>query len=134
MVTTQAMMDTVKVSGFDTGNLVAAIDALSALERDSTVCAMAMAAGCGHEDLGSATRAALDCADVAAAAHRVLSRGPSVDVAVALAILDAAIAAADRCVAECQDSTHEHCQLHVESARHASGSCHALIDSMSVKS
>jgi hypothetical protein len=74
------------------------------IDRDSTTCAEAMMA---HNTVSmiSATRAALDCADIAAAAQRVLSRST----------------AADRCAAECGQhaSHHGDCRVHSKTAQRA---------------
>ena len=84
---------------FNIDELAAVLQALTDLDRDSTTCAAAMMA---HKstDMVSATRAALDCVDVAAAARRVLSRATASDADVIRAILKATATAADRCAAE----------------------------------
>ena len=75
-------------------------------------------------DMVSAERAALDCADIAAAAHRVLSRATAT-AGVIRAILEAAATAAERCAAECghHAAHHGHCRLHSESAQRAAELC-----------
>jgi hypothetical protein len=102
---------------------------LTDLDRHSTSCATAMMA---HHttDMLSATRAALDCADIAAAAHRVLSRATASDAGVIRAILQAAATAADRCATECghHAAHHSHCRVHSETARHAAQLCRAQLD------
>lgn len=81
-------------------------------------------------NLLSATRAALDCADIAAAAHRVLSRATAPDASVIRAILQAAATATDRCATECGHHAvhHSHCRVHSETARHADQLCRAQLD------
>lgn len=100
--------------------LAPVLRALTDLDRDSTTCATAMMA---HKsaDMVSATRAALDCADIAAAAQRVLARPTATDSRVIRAILEAAATAADRCVEECGQHAdhHGHCRIHSESAQRA---------------
>ncbi|HJT02320.1 MAG TPA: hypothetical protein VJ757_01635 [Pseudonocardiaceae bacterium] len=95
------------------------LEALVDLDRHSTACATAMMAH-NTTDMLSATRAALDCADIAATAHRVLSRDTATDVGVTRAILQAAATAADRCAVECGQHAvhHSHCRIHSETARH----------------
>ncbi|GAA2326067.1 hypothetical protein [Dactylosporangium salmoneum] len=134
MVGTQETLDSAGVGMFAIADLVTAVDALMALERDSTACAAAMSRcrGAAHGDgdgmnLVAAIHADLDCADMAGVAHRVLSRGPAADITVIRAVLEAAAAAADRCVVECGRSPHAHCQVHTESARRAAGSARALL-------
>jgi len=101
---------------------------LTDLDRHSTACATAMMA---HHtaDMLSATRAALDCADIAAAAHRVLSRDTATDTGVLKAILQAAATAADRCATECGYHAvhHSHCRDHSEAARRAAQLCRAQL-------
>jgi phosphoribosylaminoimidazole (AIR) synthetase len=101
---------------------------LTDLDRHSTACATAMMAHT-TTDMLSATRAALDCADIAAAAHRVLSRDPATDTSVLKAILHAAATAADRCAIECGHHAihHSHCRDHSKAARHAAQLCRAQL-------
>jgi phosphoribosylaminoimidazole (AIR) synthetase len=100
---------------------------LTDLDRHSTACATAMMA---HHttDMLSATRAALDCADIAAAAHRILSRDTATNT-VLKAILHAAATAADRCATECGHHAvhHSPCRDHSEAARHAAQLCRAQL-------
>lgn len=100
------------------------LQALTDLDRDSSTCANAMMSY-NATTMVSATRAALDCADIAAAAHRVLCRSTASDARVIRAILEAAATAADRCVAECSQhaSHHGHCRIHSATARHAAEVC-----------
>lgn len=104
------------------------LEVLTDLDRHSTACATAMMAH-NTTDMLSATRAALDCADIAAAAHRVLSRDTATDTGVLKAILQAAATAADRCAAECGQHAvhHSHCRVHSETARHAAQVCRAQL-------
>ena len=110
---------------FNIDELAAVLQALTDLDRDSTTCATAMMAHNG--DMLSATRAALDCADIAGAAQRVLSRATASDTGVIRAILEAAATAADRCATECGQhaSHHDHCRVHSETARRAAELCRA---------
>lgn len=100
------------------------LQVLTDLESDSTTCARAMMAY-NTVAMVSATRAALDCADIAAAAQRVLSRPTAPDAGVLRAILQAAAAAAERCAAECGQHAghHGHCRVHSETARRAADLC-----------
>ncbi len=104
------------------------LEVLTDLDRHSTACATAMMAH-NTTDMLSATRAALDCADIAAAAHRVLSRDTATDTGVLKAILQAAATAADRCATECGQHAvhHSHCRVHSETARHAAQVCRAQL-------
>lgn len=103
---------------FDVDELATVVQALADLDRDSTACAVAMTAGSGAQ---SATRAALDAADIAATAGRVLARGEAADLNVVRSILEAAAVAAERSAGECgAHAAHsEHCRIHSESATRA---------------
>jgi hypothetical protein len=114
---------------FDIEALANVVNALSNLDRDSTACAMAMAAG---GNATNATRAALDAADISGTAARVLSRGESADLNVVRNILEAAAAAAERSANECgAHAEHsEHCRLHAESANQAAGLVRSLLNNL----
>ncbi len=109
---------------FTVNGLAAVLQALTDLDRDSTTCDTAMLA---HRaaDMVSATRAALDCAAIAGAAPRVLSRPTASDAGVIRAILEAVVTAADRCAAECGQHAghHGHCRIHSESAQRTAKLC-----------
>ena len=111
---------------FNIDELAAVLQALTDLDRHSTTCATAMMAH-NTMDMLSATRAALDCADIAGAAQRVLSRATASDTGVIRAILEAAVTAADRCATECGQhaSHHDHCRVHSETAQRAAELCRA---------
>ncbi|MGH3833602.1 MAG: zf-HC2 domain-containing protein [Pseudonocardiaceae bacterium] len=109
--------------------LAAVRQSLSDLDRDSTICAAAMMAH-NTADMLSATQAALDCADIAAAAQRVLSRRGATDANVIRAILEAAATAADRSAAECGQHAghHGHCRIHSQSAQRAAELCRSELE------
>lgn len=117
------------------GKIMSTLDGLSTvlqvladLDRHSTTCATAMMVY-NTTDMLRATRAALDCADIAAAAYRVLSRDTATDAGVIRAILKAAATAADRCATECGQHAvhHSHCRVHSETAQHAAKLCRAQL-------
>lgn len=116
---------------FALGGLATVLQALAELDRDSTTCAAAMMALEGA-DMASATRAALDCADIATAAQRVLSRPTATDAGVVRAILEAVATAADRCAAECGQhaSHHGHCRVHSESAHRTAELCRSQLQNI----
>lgn len=111
---------------FTIDGLAAVLQALTDLDRNSTTCATAMMAH-NSADMVSATRAALDCADIAAAAQRILSRPTATDARVIRAVLEAAATAADRCAEECGQHAghHGHCRIHSQSAQRAAELCRA---------
>jgi hypothetical protein len=129
-VATQAPDVTVKLV-FTIDRLARVLQALTDLDRDSTTCATAMMAH-NTADMVSAMRAALDCADIAAAAQRVLSRPTATNAGVVRAILEAAVIAADRCAAECgQHADHYgHCRVHSESAQRAAELCRSELENI----
>ena len=116
---------------FTIDGLATVLQVLAELDRDSTTCATAMMAY-NTADMISATRAALNCADIAASAHRVLSRPAATDARVIRSILEAAVAAADRCAAECGQhaSHHGHCRVHSETAQRAARLCRSELQNI----
>jgi hypothetical protein len=116
---------------FTLSGLATVLQALTELDRDSTTCAAAMMALEGP-DMASATRAALDCADIATAAQRVLSRPTATDAGVVRAILEAVATAADRCAAECGQHAnhHGHCRVHSESAHRTAKLCRSELQNI----
>lgn len=117
MTNVREMLGTVTLEPvFNVEKLATVLQALPDLDRDSTTCASAMMAY-HAADMVSAERAALDCADIAAAAHRVLSRAT----------------AAERCAAECghHAAHHGHCRLHSESAQRAAELCRTELKNIS---
>ncbi len=103
---------------FDLDELATVLSALADLDRDSTACAVAMSSS---GSAGSAIRAALDAADIAATAGRVLARGESADLTVVKSVLEAAAVAAERSTRECgAHAEHsDHCRIHSESSSRA---------------
>ena len=116
---------------FTIDRLATILQALTDLDRNSTVCATAMMAH-NAADMLNATRAALDCADIAAAAQRVLSRPTATDAGVIRAVLEAAAVAAERCALECGQHAkhHGHCRVHSESAHRAAQLCRLELSNM----
>jgi hypothetical protein len=122
MTTAKDILQSVTVEpAFDVSELATVLQALADLDRDSTACAVSMTAGGGG--VLSATRAALDAADIAATAGRVLARGEAADLGVVKCVLEAAAVSAERCAEECgAHAEHsEHCRIHSESAGRAAG-------------
>jgi hypothetical protein len=118
MTSARDMLETVSVEpSFNIDELATVLQALADLDRDSTACAVAMTAGGGG--VLSATRAALDAADISATAGRVLARGEAADLGVVKSIIEAAAVAAERSADECGSHAEhsEHCRIHSDSAR-----------------
>lgn len=111
--------------------LAAVLQILTDLDRVSTTCATAMMAH-NTADMVRATRAALNCADIASSAHRVLSRRSATDARVIRTILQATATAADRCAAECGQHAdhHGHCRIHAETAQRAAELCRSELQSI----
>ncbi|MEJ2884967.1 hypothetical protein [Actinomycetospora aeridis] len=93
----------------------AALDALADCEQVSTACTVAMASVGG---MAGEIRLALDCADVCAATHRVLTRGEGGHAATLTALVDAALHACEASAAACgaHADHHDHCRKHADSA------------------
>jgi hypothetical protein len=117
MTNARDMLDTVTLEpAFDIEALATLLQSLADLNRDATACSSAMIAGGG---MATEVRAALDCADMAATAERVLARGADSDLGVTKAVLEAAVVAAERSAEECGKHAdhHAHCRLHSDTAR-----------------
>jgi hypothetical protein len=106
---------------FDIEALATVLQALSDLNRDATACSSAMIAS-DHGSMATEIRAALDCADTAGTAERVLARGAAADLGVTTAVLEAAVVSAERSAELCGKHTdhHAHCRLHSDTARRVS--------------
>lgn len=117
---------------FTIDGLATVLQALTELDRDSTTCATAMMAY-NTADMIRATHAALNCADIAASAHRVLSRHIATDARVIRTILEATATAADRCATECGQHAdhHGHCRVHSETAQRAAELCRSELQNIS---
>jgi hypothetical protein len=105
--------------------LVDAVDALHDCEKASTACAMAMITGGG---MAEEVHRALDCADVCAAAVRVLSRGAPSDPRVVGAVVEAAAVACEAAAEACgrHADHHPHCRTHAAGARACAEALRAL--------
>ena len=118
MTTAREILGTVTFDpAVDVEALSSLLGALSDLNRDATACSSAMIAG--EHGMATEIRAALDSADTAATAERVLARAGSADLGVTKAVLAAAVAAAARAAEACGKHAdhHDHCRLHAASAQ-----------------
>ncbi|MBP2365527.1 hypothetical protein [Pseudonocardia parietis] len=97
----------------------ALVEKLHDAERASTACASAMAA---TGQMEREVLLALDCADLCAAAARVLGRRTA-DTSVAKAAAAAALRACEASSAACgaHADHHEHCRAHAEVTRETAG-------------
>lgn len=130
MTSAKSILQSVTVEpAFDVDALATVLQALADLDRDSTACALAMSGGTGAQ---SAIRAALDAADIAATAGRVLARGEAADLGVVKRVLEVAAVAAERSADECgAHADHsEHCRIHSESAARAAGLLRSQLSSL----
>jgi hypothetical protein len=120
MTSARDILGTVKLEpAFDIEALATVLQALGDLNRDATACSSAMIADENAAGMSTEIRAALDAADTAATAERVLARGAAADVTVTKAVLQAAVVAAERSAQECGKHAdhHAHCRLHSDTAR-----------------
>ncbi|MEA2197452.1 MAG: hypothetical protein QOJ25_1503 [Solirubrobacteraceae bacterium] len=121
----EAQSKAVEVRG-DIPLVAATLDSLSAYEQAATSCATAMTAQGGMPD---AVIAALNSADVAAAANAVITRGGREDSSLEREMLDAAITACGLSERLCgaHADHHDHCRLHASQARDTVAACKALL-------
>ena len=127
MSTTQDIIGSVAAPAVDLIALSEAIDAIQACERAATACAMGMVAE--DHPMTAEIHAALDNADLAGVALRVLSRTAAADRGVLRAAVEACAVASERSASLCgaHAGHHEHCRLHSEAAARAATACRDLL-------
>ncbi|WP_030439639.1 four-helix bundle copper-binding protein [Actinoplanes subtropicus] len=134
MTTTTAMLETYpRPIGLDHRKLAATIDALAECAQTCTSCADACLGEDMVAELITCVATNLDCADICAAAARVLSRRVGFDPTITDNVLQACIAACRACGDECSRhaSMHEHCRICAESCRACLLACEDLLATMS---
>jgi hypothetical protein len=106
-----------------------AAQALSVCAEYCAACADACLAEEGVAELRRCIRMDLDCADLCAAAARVVARQTEGDSAMFSSLLTACIEACERCAEECEHHAdhHEHCRLCAEACRRCAEACVELL-------
>ena len=116
----------------DADLLAGAVDALLECSQACTACADACLGE--HDEPKDCVTSDLNCADVATAALRVLSRQTSYHPAITREILQAAEAVCRECAEVCERHAehHEHCRVCAEACRRAEAACRKLLDNLAV--
>lgn len=119
-------------TGLDRDAIARAVDLMVACSAACTVCADACLAEPTVADLARCIRSDLDCADVCAAAARVMSRQTAYDADVSRAVLRACVSACRACEAECASHAemHEHCRVCAQACRDCAEACEQLLAAM----
>ncbi|MGW7417911.1 hypothetical protein [Streptomyces sp. NPDC054863] len=112
--------------------LATAADALSECEQASTACATGMLAGKEADELRVAINRDLDCADVAAATRRILTRGTDGDHTLLTMQLEACALAGERSYELCsQHAGHsEHCRICAQATERAVTACREVLQAL----
>jgi hypothetical protein len=119
-------------SSVDRETLARAIDAALACSQTCTACADSCLAEPDLAEMQRCIRDDLDCADVCAAAARVLTRQTAGDPALARAVLEACIQACDTCGASCgaHRDHHEHCRICADACEACGQACRAALHAL----
>ncbi|WP_238008505.1 four-helix bundle copper-binding protein [Dactylosporangium sp. AC04546] len=133
MSQTRELLDTVAVSirpQVSSERLAAVIDAMAACEEAVTACAAAMVAEDDVQVLQDAINRDLDCADVVAAARRVVSRGG--DVALLGPLLEACVTACEHSARLCAAHAHhhDHCRLCSQATSRCAQMCRDVLQGL----
>ena len=112
--------------------LAHAADSLAACEQATTACATGMLAARDVGTLRAAVNTDLDCADVAAATRRILTRGTDADSALLAAQFEACRVACERSNEVCaQHVTHrEHCRICAQATEQTAEVCREVLSNL----
>ncbi|WP_340380309.1 hypothetical protein U5640_32120 [Streptomyces sp. SS7] len=130
MIHTRELLDSISSESF-LGNevLAAAVDVLAECETAVTACATGMLAEKDADTLRAAIDRDLDCADVAAATRRILTRHSGHDPAFLTAQVEACLIACryshDLCSGHAQH--HDHCRICAEATARATEACRSVL-------
>ncbi|MEU5952351.1 hypothetical protein [Streptomyces sp. NPDC047525] len=134
MLQTRELFDSLasRADHLDNQTLATAADALSACELAVTACAVGMLAEKEADELRAAINRDLNCADVACATRRVLTRGTDADHALLAAQLEACVMACEHSHELCAQHAprHEHCRLCSEATDRAATACREVLRSL----
>ncbi|GAA0727051.1 four-helix bundle copper-binding protein [Dactylosporangium roseum] len=130
MSQTRELLDTLAVSfrpQVSSEQLASVIDAMAACEEAATACAAAMVAEDDVRVLQDAIIRDLNCADVVAAARRVVSRGA--DAALLGSLLEACVAACEHSAELCGRHAHhhDHCRICSQATSRCAEACRAIL-------
>jgi hypothetical protein len=97
-----------------------------------SACADACLAEDSVAELRRCIRTDLDCADLCAAAARIVSRQTAGDASMFSSLLAACIESCERCAEECEAHAdhHEHCRLCAQACRRCVEACQAMLEEL----
>ncbi|QEU89807.1 hypothetical protein [Streptomyces kanamyceticus] len=134
MLQTRELFDSLasRADHLDNQILAATADALSQCEQAVTACATGMLAEKEADELRVAINRDLDCADVASATRRVLTRGTDADHRLLTTQLEACTLACERSHELCSQHArhHEHCRLCSQATERAITACHKVLQAL----
>ncbi|MEU5001942.1 hypothetical protein [Streptomyces sp. NPDC021622] len=134
MLQTRELFDSLasRADHLDNQMLADAADSLSACEQAVAACAAGMLAAKEADELRDAISRDLDCADVAAATRRVLTRGSDGGHALLTAQLEACVIACERSHELCARHAphHEHCRLCAGATSRAGAACREVLQGL----
>lgn len=133
MLHTRELFETMTArSGLNNEDLVAAVEVLHECLEAVTACSAAMLAEPGAGDLAAAIGRDLDCADIAEATRRVITRGNGPDSALISAQLEACMLACVRSHELCSQHAahHVHCRICAEATQRCADACRQLITTL----
>ncbi|MEV1024313.1 hypothetical protein [Streptomyces sp. NPDC050264] len=134
MLQTRELFDSLasRADHLDNQILATTADALSACEQAVTACATGMLAEKEADELRVSINRDLDCADVAAATRRVLTRGTDADPTLLTTQLQACSLACERSHELCSQhaAQHEHCRLCSQATESAATACREVLKAL----
>jgi hypothetical protein len=116
----------------DQDAFVRCVEECQNLVSTCTACADACLAESDRADLVRCAAAALDCADIAGATLRVVSRHAGYDATVVQALLGTCIEACRWCYDQCRKHAleHEHCRICADACHRCGHACRELLTAM----
>ncbi|RSO09101.1 hypothetical protein DMH18_19985 [Streptomyces sp. WAC 06783] len=117
----------------DNDTLTQTVDALLACEQATTACASGMLAEKEVDELRMSIDRDLDCADIAVATRRVLTRGSNPETTLLAAQLQACVLACQRSHESCDQHVQQpaHCRLCAEATAQAAAACKQAMEALS---
>lgn len=130
MLQTRELFDSLTVkAGLSSEVLSTAVEALQDCEEAVSACAMGMLAEPGVQEMAPAVSRDLDCADVAEATRRVLTRGSGPDPSLLSAQFEACLLACERSHEMCSRHAehHAHCRMCADATRRCAEMCRHVL-------
>jgi len=133
MLHTRELFETMTTgAGVSSDDLVVVVEALQECLEAVTACSAAMLAEPGAGDLAAAIGRDLDCADIAEATRRVITRRIGPDSALISAQLEACMLACVRSNELCSQHAahHSHCRICSEATQRCADACRQMLTTL----